>query len=90
MRCCTPRHGRTATGDTRLVAEYLGHADLSTVARYAHALRRSGTQPRASSPRTMPRRRHPAPRAGDPGEAGACIPAARGLGLTNAAIRRAC
>jgi hypothetical protein len=23
-------------GDTRLVAEYLGHADLSTVARYAH------------------------------------------------------
>ena len=27
---------REATGDTRLVAEYLGHADLSTVARYAH------------------------------------------------------
>jgi len=27
---------RQATGDTRLVAEYLGHADLSTVARYAH------------------------------------------------------
>lgn len=25
-----------ATGDPRLVAEYLGHADLSTVSRYAH------------------------------------------------------
>lgn len=27
---------RQATGDSRLVAEYLGHADLSTDARYAH------------------------------------------------------
>jgi hypothetical protein len=27
---------RRATGDTRLVAEYLGHADLSTVSRYTH------------------------------------------------------
>jgi integrase/recombinase XerC len=27
---------RREVGDTRLVAEYLGHADLSTVARYAH------------------------------------------------------
>lgn len=27
---------RQATGDERLVAEYLGHADLSTVSRYAH------------------------------------------------------
>ena len=27
---------REATGDARLVAEYLGHADLSTVTRYAH------------------------------------------------------
>jgi integrase len=27
---------RQATGDTRLVAEHLGHADLSTVSRYAH------------------------------------------------------
>jgi site-specific recombinase XerD len=27
---------RQATGDTRLVAEYLGHADVSTVSRYAH------------------------------------------------------
>ena len=27
---------RQATGDSRLVAEYLGHADLSTVSRYAH------------------------------------------------------
>jgi len=25
--------------DTRLVAEYLGHADLSTVSRYAHVAR---------------------------------------------------
>jgi integrase/recombinase XerC len=38
---------RQERGDTRLVAEYLGHADLSTVARYAHvdrrrALRRRG------------------------------------------------
>jgi site-specific recombinase XerD len=24
------------TGDARLVAEYLGHADLSTVSRYTH------------------------------------------------------
>ena len=30
---------RQATGDTRLVAEYLGHADLSTVSRYAHVAR---------------------------------------------------
>jgi integrase/recombinase XerC len=30
---------REATGDTRLVAEYLGHADLSTVSRYAHVAR---------------------------------------------------
>jgi site-specific recombinase XerD len=27
---------RQDTGDVRLVAEYLGHADLSTVGRYAH------------------------------------------------------
>jgi integrase/recombinase XerC len=27
---------RQATGDARLVAEYLGHSDLSTVSRYAH------------------------------------------------------
>ncbi len=27
---------RQATGDARLVAAYLGHADLSTVSRYAH------------------------------------------------------
>ena len=27
---------RQKTGDARLVAEYLGHADLSTVSRYAH------------------------------------------------------
>lgn len=27
---------RQETGDARLVAEYLGHSDLSTVSRYAH------------------------------------------------------
>src|SRR5436189_2518 len=27
---------RQARGDARLVAEYLGHADLTTVSRYAH------------------------------------------------------
>jgi integrase/recombinase XerC len=31
---------RQELGDTRLVAEYLGHADLSTVARYAHVDRK--------------------------------------------------
>jgi integrase len=30
---------RQEVGDTRLVAEYLGHSDLSTVARYAHVER---------------------------------------------------
>jgi integrase len=30
---------RQERGDTRLVAEYLGHSDLSTVARYAHVER---------------------------------------------------
>ena len=30
---------RQELGDARLVAEYLGHADLSTVARYAHVER---------------------------------------------------
>lgn len=41
MTAHTLRHAaatwlRQATGDARLVAEYLGHADLSTVSRYAH------------------------------------------------------
>lgn len=31
---------RQETGDARLVAEYLGHADLSTVSRYAHVAAR--------------------------------------------------
>ena len=31
---------RQETGDTRLVAEYLGHADLSTVSRYTHVAHR--------------------------------------------------
>jgi hypothetical protein len=30
---------RQTTGDARLVAEYLGHADLSTVSRYTHVAR---------------------------------------------------
>ena len=30
---------RKTLGDTRLVAEYLGQADLSTVSRYAHVAR---------------------------------------------------
>jgi integrase len=36
LRHTTATWLRQATGDTRLVAEYLGHADLSTVSRYAH------------------------------------------------------
>ncbi len=31
---------RQETGDARLVAEYLGHSDLSTVSRYAHVAAR--------------------------------------------------
>jgi site-specific recombinase XerD len=36
LRHTTATWLRQTTGDTRLVAEYLGHADLSTVSRYAH------------------------------------------------------
>jgi site-specific recombinase XerD len=36
LRHTTATWLRQATGDTRLVAEYLGHADLSTISRYAH------------------------------------------------------
>ncbi len=44
MTAHTLRHSaatwlRHATGDARLVAEYLAHADLSTVHRYAHVER---------------------------------------------------
>jgi integrase/recombinase XerC len=59
---------RQATGDTRLVAEYLGHADLSTVSHYAHVpdgelhdaaqLLADGVQTERSSPPL------PAPRTG--------------------------
>src|SRR6266540_5672272 len=47
---------RQELGDTRLVAEYLGHADLSTVARYAHVDREelftaAGRLERLASPR---------------------------------------
>ncbi len=45
---------RQATGDARLVAEYLGHADLSTVSRYAHVER--------GAPRRHPGARRRAPR----------------------------
>lgn len=42
-RACSRRTAATwlrqELGDKRLVAEYLGHADLSTVARYAHVAR---------------------------------------------------
>jgi len=45
---------RQATGDTRLVAEYLGHSDLSTVSRYAHVASEelhAATQALADGPR---------------------------------------
>jgi integrase/recombinase XerC len=45
---------RQATGDARLVAEYLGHADLSTVSRYAHVASEelhAATQALADGPR---------------------------------------
>ena len=44
---------RQATGDARLVAEYLGHSDLSTVSRYAHVASdelHSATQALADGP----------------------------------------
>ena len=57
---------RQERGDTRLVAEYLGHADLSTVARYAHVDRdelfdaagrlEQLATPEAPPPQTWPRR----------------------------------
>ena len=40
---------RQKFGDTRLVAEYLGHADLSTVARYAHVDPRRALRRRRST-----------------------------------------
>ncbi len=48
---------RQATGDTRLVAEYLGHADLSTVSRYAHvasAELHTAAQALADGPEQLP------------------------------------
>ena len=45
---------RQATGDARLVAEYLGHSDLSTVSRYAHVASEelhAATQALADGPR---------------------------------------
>jgi site-specific recombinase XerD len=56
---------REVTGDTRLVAEYLGHSDLSTVSRYAHVanaelhhaaqLLAGGVRAQGSSPPRAPR-----------------------------------
>jgi integrase/recombinase XerC len=51
---------RQELGDTRLVAEYLGHADLSTVARYAHVDRKelfeaAGRLEQLSTPAEEPR-----------------------------------
>jgi len=48
---------RQATGDTRLVAEYLGHSDLSTVSRYAHVASEelhTAAQALADGPRQLP------------------------------------
>src|SRR6266511_2830885 len=50
---------RQELGDTRLVAEYLGHADLSTVARYAHVDRdelfdAAGRLEQLATPREQP------------------------------------
>jgi integrase/recombinase XerC len=50
---------RQELGDTRLVAEYLGHADLSTVARYAHVDREelfdaAGRLEQLATPRAEP------------------------------------
>ena len=50
---------RQATGDTRLVAEYLGHSDLSTVSRYAHVAAEELPPPPRRSPMS-PACRHPA------------------------------
>lgn len=59
---------RQETGDARLVAEYLGHADLSTVSRYAHVASdelRSGAE--AIAARALP---SPSPPSADAGSAG--------------------
>jgi integrase/recombinase XerC len=52
---------RQEFGDTRLVAEYLGHSDLSTVARYAHVDRDEWP---ARTTRRRPSRRRDAKRIG--------------------------
>src|SRR5207244_2491512 len=45
---------RQATGEARLVAEYLGHADLSTVSRYAHVASEELHEPSDSTHRKTP------------------------------------
>ena len=69
---------RQATGDTRLVAEYLGHADLSTVrplrARRKRGAARRGPEHSPTAPARTARHRRPGPRAVHPGEASASIP----------------
>jgi site-specific recombinase XerD len=65
---------RQELGDVRLVAEYLGHADLSTVSRYAHVsrrelftaaarLERTATTGVGGTTRSRPRRTAPVPSA---------------------------
>jgi site-specific recombinase XerD len=59
---------RQATGDTRLVAEYLGHSDLSTVSRYAHVASEelhTAAQALADGPHQPPR---PPPPGEDPAD----------------------
>jgi site-specific recombinase XerD len=60
---------RQELGDTRLVAEYLGHADLSTVARYAHVDRdelfdAAGRLEQLAAPSEKPDARDPAEKPG--------------------------
>jgi integrase len=50
---------RHATGDARLVAEYLGHADLTTVSRYAHVAGDELHEAAATLEATAGVRRHP-------------------------------
>jgi hypothetical protein len=62
---------RQELGDTRLVAEYLGHVDLSTVARYAHVDRdelhgAAGRPEQLAAPSEEPAPPDPSEEPGDP------------------------
>ena len=68
---------RQATGDTRLVAEYLGHSDLSTVSRYAHVASEelhAATQALADGPSEDRSPSSPRTRAAHPGETSGSTP----------------